>query len=99
MQRKQFDESLAHEAPPEGLSLELTALWWLKNSNWQQAHDLIDPAPGPDSAWVHALLHRMEGDQSNANYWYARAGRERPGVTIGQELEVMLEVFLKQNDA
>lgn len=93
MQREQFDESLAKDVPPENLSLELTALWWLKNSNWQQAHDLIDPAPGADAAWVHALLHRMEGDQWNADYWYSRAGRERPEMTIGQELETMLAAF------
>lgn len=94
MQRKQFDESLAEDAPPAGLTTELTALWWLKKSNWQQAHDLIDATPGPEAAWVHALLHRMEGDEQNAAYWYARAGRVRPNLTIGQELEIMVAEFI-----
>ncbi|MEM6769217.1 MAG: hypothetical protein AAF597_01420 [Bacteroidota bacterium] len=96
MQRQQFETSLSLDAPPTDLSLELTALWWLKNSNWQAAHDLIDAAPGLTAAWVHALLHRMEGDQWNADYWYARAGKARPNLTIGQELEAMLDELLEQ---
>ena len=94
MQRSHFDQSLTDPAPPEELSAELTALWWLYNRNWQTAHDLIDGRPGTDSAWVHALLHRMEGDQGNADYWYARAGRARPNVTIKQEMDDMVEYFL-----
>lgn len=88
-----FEQSLSAPAPPENLSTELTALWWLKNRNWQKAHDLIDAHPGSDAAWVHALLHRMEGDEANANYWYARAGKARPNVTIRQELEELVAYF------
>lgn len=82
--------------PPGHFTAELAALWWLKNRNWQAAHDLIDPLPGPEAAWVHALLHRMEGDEANANYWYGKAGRPRPNQTIGQEIEELLLFFLEQ---
>lgn len=94
LQHSTFLSSLSDPAPPEACSIEITALWLLKNRNWQLAHDLIDPAPGPDAAWIHALLHRMEGDQWNANLWYARAGRIVPTNTIGQELALMLDHFL-----
>ena len=81
------------DAPPADASVPLTALWWVSKRNWQRAHDLIDEAPGLDEAWVHAFLHRMEGDDGNANYWYRRAGRDRPNVTIGKELEQLIGHF------
>ncbi len=96
MKRTDFDQSLIKDAaPPESAPLPIAALWWLCNQNWHKAHDLIDTAPGTDVAWIHALLHRMEGDQGNANYWYARAGRQAEGLTIGRELESILGYFLE----
>lgn len=94
MNRSEFEESLAEPSPPEDCRVEIAALWWLRNRNWQRGHDLIDAAPGQDAAWVHALMHRMEGDLPNARYWYARAGREPEGNTIGQEVEALLDYFL-----
>ncbi|WP_020568277.1 hypothetical protein [Neolewinella persica] len=94
MQHSAFLSSLTDPAPPEGCRTEIAAIWWLKNRNWQLAHDLIDEAPGRDAAWIHALLHRMEGDQPMASYWYARAGRSAPENTIGQELALMMDHFL-----
>ncbi|OAV42899.1 hypothetical protein [Lewinella sp. 4G2] len=95
MQRTEFDLSLKNDSsPPAGSSLAVAALWWLCNSNWEKAHDLIDREPGIDLAWIHAFLHRMEGDQANASYWYARSGRQNPGTTIGKELEQLLSYFL-----
>jgi len=94
LQRQLFESSLEEPSPPEGCSKEIAALWWLRKRNWQKAHDLIDGEPGPDCAWVHALLHRMEGDEGNAAYWYARSGRQRGTSTIGQEIDDMLDYFL-----
>ena len=95
MQRTDFDQSLqAQDQPPAALSRPATALWWVCKRNWEKAHNLIDSAPGSDEAWVHAFLHRMEGDQANADYWYRRAGRERPNITIGKELEQLLRHFV-----
>lgn len=95
MHRTSFDQSLKDDQqPPSDASLPVAALWWISNSNWEKAHDLIDREPGIDVAWVHAFLHRMEGDQANANYWYARSGRQHPGTTIGKELEQLLAYFL-----
>lgn len=94
MLRTEFEASLSADEPPAGVREEITALWWLRNNSWQNAHDIIDAHPGTDAAWLHALLHRMEGDDGNANYWYNRAGRERPNITIGKELELLLDYFL-----
>ena len=94
MLRSDFDASLQEDAPPADSSTEIAALWWLVTGNWQKAHDLVDAAAGPDAAWVHALLHRMEGDQANADYWYARSGRDRQGATIKREIDILLDCFL-----
>lgn len=96
MLRTEFDASLTEPAPPEDCGPEISALWWLCNRNWQRAHDLIDATPGRDAAWIHALLHLMEGDRTNAAYWYARAGRSQQGATIGQEVELLLVYFLAE---
>jgi hypothetical protein len=71
-----FTESLSTDSPPKNLSPELNALWYDAKGDWHAAHDLIDDMDGKDAAWVHAYLHRKEGDIGNAGYWYRRAGKE-----------------------
>jgi hypothetical protein len=68
-----FQRTLAHKVPPRGLSSQLTALWWAKKGDWDQAHRLAMDDPSGEAAWVHAYLHRVEGDLGNAGYWYRRA--------------------------
>lgn len=75
-----FESSLAYEHPPEGINNVLAALWMASKGNWEEAHNLVQDDPGLDAAWVHAYLHRLEGDTFNARYWYQRAGK--PAVTI-----------------
>ncbi len=70
-----FKRSLAAEQPPAGLSPVLRALWWAGKEHWDKAHELVMNADGGDCAWVHAYLHRVEGDLDNARYWYRQAGR------------------------
>jgi hypothetical protein len=53
----------------------LLALWWDGKGNWQKAHEIAQDVAGADGAWVHGYLHRKEGDEGNAGYWYRRAGR------------------------
>jgi hypothetical protein len=53
----------------------LLALWWDRKGEWERAHEVAQEAPGADGAWVHAYLHRKEGDLGNAAYWYRQAGR------------------------
>ncbi len=64
-------------SPPADCGLELQALWWDRKGDWEKAHELCQSAGSSDGDWVHAYLHRVEGDLSNASYWYSRAGRPR----------------------
>ncbi len=93
--RPEFEASLAEAQPPAAARPEITSLWWISKNNWDRAHSLIDSAPGSDCAWVHAHLHRIEGDDANASYWYRRAGRDKPNYGLGREREVLLSYFLE----
>ncbi|MDA8975220.1 hypothetical protein N9F50_01390 [Akkermansiaceae bacterium] len=73
--------------PPAELSLALQSLWLAKAGRWDESHDLTDDIPGTAGSWIHAYLHREEGDLGNAKYWYHRAGKEMPAasVTLAEE--------------
>jgi hypothetical protein len=75
MNLKEFRESLGREGPPKGLGVALGGLWWDAKGDWTKAHESAQQDEGPSGAWVHAYLHRKEGDSSNAAYWYRRAGK------------------------
>lgn len=69
------------------------ALYWDKAENWGKAHDLVDDLNTTDAAWIHAYLHRKEGDDSNAAYWYRRAGKDFYKGSLDQEWETLWENF------
>ena len=71
----EFRQSLTATKPPAGLSLALVGLWWDAKGDWTRAHESAQQHEGTEGSWVHAYLHRKEGDQNNAAYWYSRAGR------------------------
>jgi len=84
----EFQQSVAAgTAPPEGAGGALQALWHDARGDWERAHTCAQEDRGRDGAWVHAYLHRKEGDVGNAGYWYARARRPVPaaGVTLAAE--------------
>lgn len=62
-------------APPSGISDEARALWHLKKGNWEQSHEIAQDIHTPAGSWIHALIHVIEGDQGNANYWFSMAGK------------------------
>jgi hypothetical protein len=70
-----FRASLDAAAPPAGASPALAALWHEAKGDWHAAHSLAQDEDNADGAWVHAYLHRVEGDLANAGYWYRRAGK------------------------
>jgi hypothetical protein len=70
----EFKHSVSKAKPPPGLKPALTALWWEAKGDWERAHALVMDESGKDCAWVHAYLHRLEGDHGNARYWYGQAG-------------------------
>ena len=71
----EFRQSLIATEPPVGLTPALVGLWWDAKGDWKQAHESAQQDEGPEGSWVHAYLHRKEGDQDNAAYWYGRAGK------------------------
>ena len=82
---EQFRESLSHDDPPIGLDFALAGLWWDAKGDWTKAHESAQQDEGPAGSWVHAYLHRKEGDLSNAGYWYGRAGRAVCRSTLQEE--------------
>src|SRR4030088_274933 len=70
-----FKTTLSKPKPPSDLAPALAALWWAAKDDWERAHKIVMDEPGKDCAWVHAYLHRVEGDLGNARYWYKQAQR------------------------
>lgn len=79
MKFEAFKTSLQSQEPPQGITASLAALWYAGKGDWEQAHNIAQDIPTKEGSWVHAYLHRVEGDEWNANYWYNRAGRSNPG--------------------
>jgi hypothetical protein len=72
----------------------LLALWFDGHEDWESAHAQVDQLTGKPAARIHAYLHRKEGDQWNADYWYAKAGEKRPNLSLTEEWEELVERFL-----
>jgi hypothetical protein len=82
-----FKESLPGKEPHQNCSVYLKALWYDANGDWDKAHKLIQDVGDQNASWIHAYLHRKEGDNSNADYWYSRAGKRRPTISFEKEWE------------
>ena len=90
MDKTQFIDSLGSKQPPETVGLHLKALWYDASGDWTLAHKLIQDEDDHTSAAIHAYLHRKEGDDWNADYWYRRAGRSRFNGTLESEWQAMV---------
>jgi hypothetical protein len=91
---EEFKASLADAAPSAGAASALQALWWQGKGDWQRAHELAQSADEPDEAWVHAHLHRVEGDLGNAGYWYRRAGQKVASEALEAEWATIAKALL-----
>ena len=95
MTRTEFDRSLsADTAPADGLDAPLAALWWAAKGEWDRAHRIVQDESSGDAAWVHAYLHRVEGDLSNARYWYGQAGQPVATDSVEAEWERIVSALL-----
>jgi hypothetical protein len=94
MNLQEFEASLVHDGPPDGLSVPLTALWLDAKGDWTRSHALVDELETSDGMAVHAYLHRKGGETSNAEYWYARAGRTYHRPTLQAEWQALVEGLL-----
>ena len=93
-----FEKTLQENEPRPELPDLLRALWWDAKEEWDKAHDIAQDIHTAEGSWIHAYLHRKEGDQFNAGYWYRRAGREPFEGTLENEWEEMAGTFLKQQN-
>ena len=90
-----FKASLSDAAPAPGLSAPLAALWWAAKGQWDQAHKIVQDEETTEAAWVHAYLHRVEGDLGNAGYWYRRAAKPVATGSLEAEWEQMVAKLLE----
>ena len=89
----EFRATLSNATPPAQISPALQALWYAAKGDWNKAHDITQPG-GPELDWVHAYLHRVEGDLGNAGYWYRRAGKPVASVPLDDEWAALVRTFL-----
>jgi hypothetical protein len=89
-----FEASLAQPSPPADLTALLQALWHERRGDWTRAHEIAQEIESPDAAWVHAYLHRREGDQSNAAYWYRHAGQPVRRGDLDEEWRAIVAALL-----
>jgi hypothetical protein len=95
---EEFENSLPSGQPPAGLSPYLTALWYEKRGDWDTAHETVQDLSDKNAAWVHAYLHRREGDEGNARYWYRQASKIFPsGQSLDEEWESMVNGLLSSD--
>lgn len=91
----EFEASLNLEQPDSGLPVQLRSLWYDGKGDWHKAHAQVDRLNDEASAWVHAYLHRKEGDIGNADYWYRKARQIRPNLSLKEEWEQLVLHFLR----
>lgn len=92
----EFNASLTQQAPPTNLNPFLESLWYDRKGHWEKAHNIAQEIHSTSGSWIHAYLHRKEGDLSNASYWYHMAEKTMPSVSLDAEWENLVSVFLKK---
>jgi hypothetical protein len=91
----EFKSSLMGAAPAPEFEGPLAALWWAAKGSWDQAHKIVQDEDSGDAAWVHAYLHRVEGDLGNAGYWYRRAAKPVASSSLEAEWEQIVIALLE----
>jgi hypothetical protein len=100
MRLAEFRSSIAAGAPPAGIAGPLAGLWWAAKGDWDKAHTIVQDDESREAAWVHAYLHRVEGDLPNAGYWYRTAGRPVARVPTDQEwADIAAELLARETSS
>lgn len=94
MNLSSFKESLVNREPPKNSSAYLKALWHDAKGEWGKAHGLIQDIEDKNASWIHGYLHRKEGDTANADYWYRRAGKTTPSVSLEKEWDEIVTALI-----
>jgi hypothetical protein len=93
----EFKLTLSKSAPAKDLPPALQALWWAAKENWDKAHRIVMGEDGSDSAWVHAYLHRVEGDIDNARYWYRQARQKAASGPLEGEWDAIAAALIESS--
>ncbi|WP_430425514.1 hypothetical protein [Maribacter litoralis] len=93
----EFEKSLELSTVPKEWSDGLKAAWYDAKENWEASHNIAQDMHNTLGSWLHAYLHRKEGDRFNAGYWYRLANKEYPTITLDEELKVIVESILKSS--
>lgn len=91
----EFLETLNAVAPDSTWPEALKSLWFDAKGNWHRAHEIVDGNNDLNAQWIHAYLHRKEGDDWNARYWYRRAGKDFPSSTLEEEHRALVAFIIK----
>jgi hypothetical protein len=91
-----FKASLLSDVPPADISVYLLSLWYDAKDDWDKAHNTIQDVTTKNASWIHAYLHRKEGDIFNADYWYSKAGKRRPSVSLQDEWVQIAEAIINE---
>ncbi|RYZ20526.1 MAG: hypothetical protein EOP49_47570 [Sphingobacteriales bacterium] len=94
MNFEDFRNSLKNETAPSGLSPILLSLWYEGKGDWDGSHNIAQDIHTSDGSWIHAYLHRKEGDPGNAAYWYRKAGKPIASGSFEKEWETIVKSFL-----
>jgi hypothetical protein len=89
-----FKAGISAAAPAVDLSAPLAGLWWAAKGDWDRAHKIVQDEDTADAAWVHAYLHRVEGDFGNAGYWYRQAGKPVAKDSLEAEWERIVSALI-----
>jgi hypothetical protein len=92
----EFISSLSSNEPPEQISEVLRALWYDGKNDWNGSHNIAQEIDDKNGSWVHAYLHRKEGDLFNARYWYSRAGKTEPAMSLREEWQTLVRHFIER---
>jgi hypothetical protein len=99
MKPDSFKRTTREPMPPDQLAPALEALWWAAKGDWDRAHGLVQNDTSREAAWVHAYLHRVEGDLANAHYWYRKAGRPAASDPLELEWEAIAAALLREAES
>ena len=94
MNIEDFKQSLEADNMPPDLSLPVQAMWFAGKNQWEQSHDIAQDLHTVTGSWIHAYLHRVEGDAGNAGYWYRKAGKTYPIESLAEEWETIVRTLL-----
>lgn len=98
MNYDEFKKSLSAQNPPEESSPLIESLWYDAQGDWKTAHYIAQGIVSEEAAWIHAYLHRKDGDITNAAYWYNRAKKKIPDGSFEEEWEGIVKSLLKNSD-